>query len=99
MVSRSLRTTTRRVAVLASLGSAVGVAIVGLVAFFLLQEGLDRAEKWISLGVGLFTVVSGLGAVGLLGAWIRGRPQGQPDTSPERPAVDDLLLHARDGHP
>ncbi|MEV6306858.1 RIP homotypic interaction motif-containing protein [Actinoplanes sp. NPDC051861] len=51
----------------AALGGVFLVAGVGGVIVFLTSEGLDRAEKWISISVGIGSLL--LGAFGAVLAW------------------------------
>ncbi|WP_255598609.1 tetratricopeptide repeat protein [Micromonospora sp. RL09-050-HVF-A] len=67
------------------------VAVVVPVVYFLVKQGLDRAEKITSIGFGL------LGAVGLVVGWRTARPGKKPGTaSPTESVPLGCLLHLRD---
>ncbi|MEV4842975.1 tetratricopeptide repeat protein [Micromonospora matsumotoense] len=67
------------------------VAVVVPVVYFLVKQGLDRAEKITSIGFGL------LGAIGLMVSWRTARPGKKPGTaSPTESVPLGCLLHLRD---
>ncbi|WP_244252639.1 tetratricopeptide repeat protein [Micromonospora antibiotica] len=67
------------------------VAVVVPVVYFLVKQGLDRAEKITSIGFGL------LGAVGLVASWRTARPGMKPGAaSPTESVPLGCLLHLRD---
>ena len=67
------------------------VAVVVPVVYFLVKQGLDRAEKITSIAFGL------LGAVGLVVNWRTARPGMKPGaTSPTESVPLGCLLHLRD---
>ena len=66
-------------------------AVVVPVVYFLVKQGLDRAEKITSIGFGL------LGAAGLIANWLTTRRGEKPGTaSPTESVPLGCLLHLRD---
>ncbi|MFY1680671.1 tetratricopeptide repeat protein [Micromonospora sp. WMMD730] len=66
-------------------------AVVAPVVYFLVKQGLDRAEKITSIAFGI------LGAVGLVFGWLKTRPGRKPGTaSPTESVPLGCLLHLRD---
>ncbi|MEV4773097.1 SEL1-like repeat protein [Micromonospora humida] len=67
------------------------VAVIAPLVYFLVKQGLDRAEKITSIAFGL------LGAVGLIASWLTTRPGKKPGTaSPPESVPLGCLLHLRD---
>ncbi|MBW4703013.1 sel1 repeat family protein [Micromonospora sp. RL09-050-HVF-A] len=86
MAFMSVRRRLRQIVLLFS-----SVAVVVPVVYFLVKQGLDRAEKITSIGFGL------LGAVGLVVGWRTARPGKKPGTaSPTESVPLGCLLHLRD---
>lgn len=66
-------------------------AVVVPAVYFLVKQGLDRAEKIASISFGL------LGAAGLIANWLTTRPGKKPGTaSPTESVPLGCLLHLRD---